>query len=512
MNNLRPAHIEIEQDDDLEDSVLSTVTSGIASNDLGTINSIGQYEKPGEKKWNLTPLMICAALVASIANFSRGFILAYSSPSIPELKDKGLLTSVDQESWFGSLTPIGSLIGALIGGFLTHKLGRKLSILMMCVPLATGWVAIIAADQVGWLYLGRILTGIAQGMTSLVSSVYVSEIASSNARGFLGACNQVATSAGVLGAYVLTFGLDYQWMAVFGAANAALVAAIMAFMPESPRWLISKGRTAEAVVNFTLLRGCPSGVSEVVMARIEQELAKQKRNLGFKEILKPEIMKPFGVAFMAMMFQQLTGIHVLLFYTSQIFKRVGFPDAKVATAIMGTVMLLGYLFTPFLIEKTGRRRMLTFSGIGVFAGAGILGLTFFLLHNDSEADVAYFALAAAVIHMAAYSMGFGPLPWLLMGELIPLQARASVGGLATCLAWSMTFIETKSFLPLCDVIGNYGAFWIFGGSSLFAVLYANTLLPETKGKTLEEIEIYFKEGKFPDKTAVKRAQREMSAV
>jgi len=511
MNNLRPSHIEIEQDDYFEDSVLSTVTSATIA-ESGIINSIGQIERPGEKKWNLTPLMICAAFVASLSNLSRGYVLAFSSPAIPELREKGLLTTVDEESWFGSLTPIGSLIGALIGGFVTHTYGRKLSIMILCIPLSLGWVAIIAADHVAWLYVGRILTGIAQGMTSLVASVYVSEVSSSNARGFLGTMNQIATALGVLVAYVITFGLDYRWMSVFGAANAALVAAIIAFMPESPRWLVSKGRTDEAVDNFTALRGCPLEISRVVMTRLDEELAKQKKSLGLRETLKPEIMKPFGVAFTAMLFQQLTGVHVLLFYTSQIFMSVGFPDEKVATAIMGVVMVLGYLATPWLIEKTGRRVMLSISGLGVFTGAGVLGLTFYLLHEDSEANVAYFALIAAVVHMASYSMGFGPLPWLLMGELIPLQARASVGGLATGLTWTMTFIETKSFLPLCDVIGNYGAFWIFGVSSLIAVVYANTLLPETKGKTLEEIETYFKEGQFPDKTKAKKRQETETSV
>lgn len=508
MSQIRASHIELEEDD-LEETILSSVSSFQASE--GVINSIGQYEHPTQKKWNLTPLMICAAFVASMCNLSRGFILAYSSPSIPELKANGLIMNEEEASWYGSFTPIGSLIGALVGGFVTHKYGRKISTMILCVPLSCGWLAIIAGDHIAWLYLGRLLTGMSNGMASLVASVYVSEVSSSNARGLLGTINQIATSVGVLACYTFTFFTDYKGLALFGAFNGALITVAMVFMPETPRWLISKGRTEEAVVNFVALRGCPVDVATTVVTKLDEEMAKQKKSLSLQEILKPEIMKPFGVSLLAMFFQQLSGIHVLLFYTQSIFLMVKFPDGKVATLILGVVMVIFYCFTPFLVDKAGRRVLMTISAIGISVSAAVLGTTFYITDNPiPDADVSYLpilALAATITYMASYSVGYGPIPWVLMGELIPLQARASVGGVATFVTWSLTFIVTKIFAPLQVVIGAHGVFWIFGGIALLAVVYVHTLLPETKGRTLEDIEFYFKFGKFPEKQTTSRKKQ-----
>ena len=229
--------------DDLEDATMSLHYSQQpqqqdqqSRQQSGCIDSLGRYQPLGaERRWNVTAPMAFAALCASLANMARGFVLGYSSPSIPELSLAGLLSDDDQKSWYASLTPIGSLFGALLGGWLTHVLGRKLSTMITCLPLAFGWLSIIVADGASWLYLGRFLTGVGNGMSSLVTSVYVSEVSSSNARGMLGTANQIAASFGVFIVYTLPFLLDYRWLAVVGAVNAAATMLLMTFMPETPR-------------------------------------------------------------------------------------------------------------------------------------------------------------------------------------------------------------------------------------------------------------------------------------
>jgi len=553
---------------------ISAKSPGVTTEE-GCVDSLGRYQPAGSRRrWNITPQMAFAALCASLANLARGFVLGYSSPSIPELQAVGLLSTLEESSWYGSLTPIGSLVGALLGGLLTHRLGRKLSTMITCIPLAFGWLSIVGASSIGWLYLGRILTGVGNGMSSLVTSVYVSEVASSNARGMLGTVNQIATSVGVFIVYALPFLLDYRWLAIFGGCNAAATMLFMTFMPETPRWLVTKGRTIEAIDNFMWLRGCDKETAQLVVVKLEEEMMKQQTTFSVKELFSKQILKPFFVSQLSMVFQQFTGLFVLLFYTQSIFQMVGFADGKAATALMGAVTVVAYTFTPLLVERTGRRVMLNISAIGVMISATVLGVCFYLHDNAAAAAAAaanhtvqptafanvtnhllplflgsldpsftptsasllhpssllttmtmaattttttttaamtaatavppfisYLAVISAVGYMASYSLGYGPLPWVLISELIPTRARATVGGVAVFSTWLLTFLVTKAFAPLSRQIGVAGCFWVFAGFSAVSLLYVGLLLPETKGRTLEEIEHYFVEGAFPSKSA-----------
>jgi len=572
MAHIRASHL-IVSPDDIEDATmslhLSTKTPGQSGrgsvSEGGCIDSLGRFHPPGSKpSWNITWPMAFAAFCASLANLARGFVLGYSSPSIPELQAKGLLLDDDETSWYASLTPIGSLAGALLGGVVTHQFGRKLSTMFTCLPLAFGWLSIVAADSTGWLYLGRVLTGVGNGMSSLVTSVYVSEVASSNARGMLGTVNQIATSLGVLVVYALPFLLDYKWLAVFGGANAALTMILMTFMPETPRWLVTKARTQEAVENFMWLRRCDKETAQLVIRTLEEEMIKQQTSFNIRELFSKAILKPFFVSQLSMVFQQFTGLFVLLFYTQSIFQMVGFSDGRAATALMGAVTVIAYAFTPLLVERTGRRIMLNISAVGVMVSASVLGVCFYIHDQKAAIDptpeipatmpiynlttpfhifstpmtpanitgasnlttttitpwttaspvaptvpthsaaFSYVALISAVSYMASYSLGYGPLPWVLLSELIPLRARATVGGIAVFLTWLLTFFVTKIFAPLSAIIGVAGCFWIFAGFSALSLLYVGFLLPETKGRTLEEIEYYFVAGRFPDHNDLQR--------
>jgi len=541
MAHIRGSHLVVSPDD-LEDATMSIHysrqdqqqqqhrDSQRPEEQQGCIDSLGRYQPAGAKKqWNVTVPMAFAALCASLANCSRGFVLGYSSPSIPELTDAGLLKDDDQTSWYGSLTPIGSLIGALIGGWVTHAWGRKLSTMITCIPLSLGWLAIVGADSVGWLYVGRFLTGVGNGMSSLVTSVYVSEVSSSNARGMLGTINQIAASLGVFIVYTLPFFLDYRWLAVGGGINAAATILLMTAMPETPRWLVSKGRISEAVANFKWLRGCDDNTAQLVVHTLHEEMSKQQQKFHLVELFQCEIFKPFGISLLSMVFQQFTGLFVLLFYTQSIFETVGFSDGKGATAVMGAVMMVAYLFTPLLVERTGRRIMLNISAVGVLICSAILGACLYVREQadhmqymngttttisptssdptiavvEQNKSVAYVAVIATVGYMGSYSLGYGPLPWVLISELIPLRARATVGGIAIFITWLLTFVVTKAFAPLSALIGVAGCFWIFTGFSALSLAYVGFLLPETKGRTLEEIEFYFAQGKFPDKVKIK---------
>ena len=292
-----------------------------------------------------------------------------------------------------------------------------------------------------------------------------------------------------------------------------------------------------------------------VVQRLHEEMSKQQQKFRIGELFQYEIFKPFILSLLSMVFQQFTGLFVLLFYTQvsgrmghlflcntsytitshviflqTIFDMVGLADSKGATAIMGAVMIIAYFLTPLMVERTGRRAMLVISAIGVLVCSAILGACFYIHDNATpvhsvngtmstttttmspetaatDKTVAYVAVIATVGYMGSYSLGYGPLPWVLIAELIPLRARATVGGIAICVTWLLTFVVTKMFVPLSAVVGVAGCFWIFTCFSALSLAYVAFLLPETKGRTLEEIEFYFKEGHFPAKSPVKRVIR-----
>jgi len=194
---------------------------------------------------------------------------------------------------------------------------------------------------------------------------------------------------------------------------------------------------------------------------------------------------------------------------------------------MGAVMMGAYIFTPFMVKRTGRRIMLNISATGVLICSAVLGACLYAHENAahlhvvngttiathspavvSDKTVAYVAVVAAIGYIGSYSLGYGPLPWVILSELIPLRARATVGGVAIFLTWLLTFVVTKAFTPLSMIIGVSGCFWIFTGFGALSIAYVVFLLPETKGRTLEEIEYYFKEGHFPSRTPVKRVVKQ----
>ncbi|XP_034783455.1 solute carrier family 2, facilitated glucose transporter member 8-like [Acipenser ruthenus] len=455
-----------------------------------------------------------ATFAAVLGPLSFGFVLGYSSPAIPDLQrisDPNLRLGNEEASWFGSVVTLGAALGGVIGGWLVDKIGRKLSLMMCSIPFIFGFTIIISAQSIWMLYLGRVLTGLASGVTSLVVPLYISETAHTRVRGTLGSCVQLMVVTGIMGAYIAGLVLDWRWLAVVCSLPPALMLVLMCFMPETPRYLLTQNRRAEACVALRFLRG-PEVDHEWECRQIEDSSAERGSRLQLQDLQKPEIYKPFIIGVLLMFLQQMTGINAIMFYAQTIFEEANFKNSSVATVIVAAVQVSLTAVAALIMDRAGRKVLLIISGVTMAISTGVFGVYFKLTAADpsnssihslylfttpspggsTEGALAWLALGSMGMFIAGFALGWGPIPWLVMSEIFPAKSRGFASGACVLTNWGSAFIITKEFHDLLNLLANSGTFWLFSGFCVLNVLFTAFFVPETKGKSLEQIEEHFR--------------------
>ncbi|XP_075435104.1 solute carrier family 2, facilitated glucose transporter member 8 isoform X1 [Ascaphus truei] len=457
--------------------------------------------------------LFLATFAAVLGPLSFGFVLGYSSPAISYLKNAdnpSLILDKNAASWFGSVVTIGAAAGGIFGGWIVDRIGRKLSLMMCSVPFVFGFAIIICAQNVWMLYIGRVLTGLASGVTSLVVPVYISETSHPRVRGTLGSCVQLMVVTGIVGAYIAGMILEWRWLAVLCCVPPLIMLIFMCFMPETPRYLINKDRRSEALAALRFLRG-PEADHEWEYRQIEMSGDDQNTSLKVAEFKNPSIYKPFLVGVFLMFFQQWTGINAIMFYADTIFEEANFKNSSLASVIVGLVQVFFTAIAALIMDKAGRKVLLIISGIIMACSAALFGVFFKItevnLNNSSNAGLllssstlhlepvdhlAWLALACMGFFIAGFALGWGPIPWLVMSEIFPLRARGVASGVCVVTNWGCAFLVTKEFHNLMDSLTSYGTFWFFSAFCVLNVIFTVFYVPETKGKTLEQIEAHFR--------------------
>lgn len=437
------------------------------------------------------------ALSASLAGVAAGFVLGYSSPIIPELLQDGVLT-VSNASWFASLPILTAIFGGPLAACVIGWFGLKLTIMASGPMAVTGWLIIAITPKVQVMLVGRALTGLAVGMTSLCVPMYIAEISSKDLRGSLGAIFQTSLTAGIFLTYCLGISLRRQWLAVASACIPSLCVILMVFMPESPRWLLKKNYSEDAMANLVWLRGPHYNIHDEYY-EIMTAVSSQSARFHIKEFHNSVIYKPSIICLVLMAFQQLAGISVIGTYAQYILQDAGFTTlAKEAVILMGLVALIATVISCFIQDRTGRRKLLVLSGTLCGVSMAMLGTYFYLVKDMTvrqrgAGELRWLSLVSVLLYVAAFSLGLGPTVWLLVPELLPSRAKGFVASLATTVNWSVGFLVAKEFLDLQQLIGPHGTFWVYCGALLLGVLYIVIALPETQGRTLEEIQLHFQD-------------------
>ncbi|KAG0551003.1 hypothetical protein BDA96_01G386300 [Sorghum bicolor] len=432
-------------------------------------------------------MVLLSTAVAVCGSFEFGTCVGYSAPTQSGIVDEVGL-SISEFAIFGSILTVGAMVGAVTSGRLADFLGRKMTMRISATICIFGWLSIHLAKSAIMLYFGRILLGFSTGVLSYVVPVFIAEIAPKNLRGGLATSNQLLICSGSSATYIIGALVAWRNLVLVGLLPCVLLLAGLYFIPESPRWLANVGREKEFHTSLQKLRGQDADVSEEaieIKEYIESLRSFPKARLQDLFLSKNIYAVIVGVGLMV--FQQLGGINGVGFYASYIFSSAGF-SGKLGTILIGIIQIPITLFGAILMDRSGRRVLLMVSASGTFLGCFLTGVSFYLKAQGLFPEwVPTLALSGILVYIGAYSIGMGPVPWVVMSEIFSINMKAIGGSLVTLVSWLGSFAISYSFSFLMDW-SSAGTFFMFSAASLVTVFFVAKLVPETKGRTLEEIQ------------------------
>ena len=321
--------------------------------------------------------------------------------------------------------PLGGFFGGLLAGKLIDLWGRRSTLMMVCVPLIIGWLLIAYANGVAMLLVGRFVTGFCAGILTLSAPVYIAETSTPKARGFLGSGFQLSITCGVLTVYVVGTYLPWSYLAAVCAYFPLVQLLILCFMPETPTWLIKTNQIQQATEAVFFLYGNDHNLLALSLTRDNMDADGPRSNVIIDAFTKTKYRYPIIICLAVMFFQQFSGINAIMFYTVSIFDAAkSSVNSNLATIIVGIVQMLVTLLACFLMDKMGRRLLLLVSALSMAVAMSIMSVYYFLLDSRGAAfndDFGWIPLVAILLFIVAFSIGYGPIPWLLMSELIPIR-------------------------------------------------------------------------------------------
>ncbi|KAL1490192.1 hypothetical protein ABEB36_012925 [Hypothenemus hampei] len=450
---------------------------------------------------------ILAAICAHSIGISIGLTQGFSAIWLLQLdKSKEFVINSEQQSWLASLGVITNPVGSILSGIFSQFFGRRISIQLSCIPFTIGWILLALSRNIYWMYLGRMITGIAAGM-STASFTYVGEIATPNTRGLLQSLCPILTSFGILLVYILGYVLSWKIIAAISIIFTLFTTIAVQLLPESPIHLI-KNHIGTVTQNSKLYQAFeffnPSGsnVDQKIKESINWNIINEKgdiENNSFKAVsLGPETIKPFFLVVGLFLLQELSGIYSILFYATQFIEESNIHvNPFISSIIVGTIRFSMSIISAPLIQNIGRKTLCTFSGFGMAISLLILGLyiKYYELNPNENRTLDWLPLLCITVNVFFSMLGMLPIPWILVGEVFPSKVRSVMAGIVICVAQCFIFISVKIYNNLIDWLGFSGTIFSFVIASVGAMLYSKYILPETQGKSLHEIEEYFKNGK-----------------
>jgi SP family galactose:H+ symporter-like MFS transporter len=438
-----------------------------------------------------------ATAISALGGMLFGYDIGVISGAILFIKKEFSLSAGMEEIVVSSVL-LGSLIGAVAGGVLADRLGRRRLLIVTAIVFGLGAIGAALAPGTASLIAARVIAGAAIGIASFVAPLYISEIAPVAIRGKLVSINQVALTSGIVISYCIDYAFAesqaWRWMFAMAVIPAAAFGTGLLFIPDSPRWLAGRGRTDQARTVLKRIRVPEQVAGE--LNQIQQSVGQQKGN--WSELLSPFLRPAMIVGVGLAIAQQITGINTVIYYAPTIFKFAGLSSASVAILASVGVGVVNVVFTLVamqLIDRVGRRPLLLASLAGMALGLTVLGLAFSL--PQLSGSLGWIAVASLMVYVGSFAVGLGPVFWLILSEIYPLRIRGRAMSVGTVANWSANLIVALSFLTLTQVLGKAFTFWLYGVVTIGAWLFAFFLVPETKGKTLEEIEAHWRAGKQP---------------
>ncbi|XP_044471287.1 polyol transporter 5-like [Mangifera indica] len=458
-------------------------------------------QKPPRKSGFNKYVLLCS-LLASTNSVLLGYDIGVMSGAALYIKDAMKINSVKVEILVGSLN-VCSLIGSLLSGKTSDLIGRRYTIVLAAMTFLVGAIVMGLAPNYGLLLAGRLLAGIAVGYALMIAPVYTSEIAPPSKRGFLASLPEFFIVMGILLGYISNYifsglspNINWRLMLGIAAVPSVIIAAGVIIMPESPRWLVSKDRIEEA--KAVLIKTSQSShESELRLAEIVKAHEESKNNNTkgvWMEILRPTpavrrmLVAAIGINF----FMQASGNDAVIYYTPQVFKGAGIHSKKTlfgVNVIMGLSKTVFVLISAIFLDRFGRRPLLFIGTTGMAVSLAVLGGASKVIESSNHKPM--WAIVVSIIAVCAdvsfFSIGLGPITWVYSSEIFPSRIRAQASALAISVNRLVSGAVAMSFLSISEAISFGGMFLVLSGIMVVADVYFYFFLPETKGRTLEEM-------------------------
>lgn len=443
-------------------------------------------------------MMYLIAAIAGIAGALFGFDEGVIAGALAPLR-RDLGIDPVAEGMMTAAVPFGAFLGAIVAGRLALAYGRRRLLLAAAVLFVVG--ALLSAFAFGlWsLTIARLIIGLGVGVAAMMAPLYISECAPAAQRGMLVSIYQLAITLGILGAYVVGYAFheSWRWMFAVGAVPAIALFVGIFGLSDTPRWLAVRGREAEARAALARMReksesdpAVKAEFAEILTGAVQDE----NRKARLSDLIAPRVRPALIVAMGLFLLQQLSGINAVIYYAPTVFELSGFSSTTtqiLATAGIGVVNVLMTIVGMALIDRLGRRLLLLIGFAGTAVALGVIAIG---AATGSEM-MGKLALGGLVLYIASFAIAIGPLPWVMMSEVFPLDVRALGMSVASLVNWGFNFLVVFSFPVLVAEFGLAGVFGLYAVVCVIGLAFTQWLVPETSGVSLEEIERHLDSGR-----------------
>ncbi|MBN1480573.1 sugar porter family MFS transporter [candidate division KSB1 bacterium] len=443
------------------------------------------------------------SLVAAMGGLLFGYDWVVIGGAKPFFEEYFFLENSSQIGWAMSSALLGCLIGSVLSGGLSDKFGRKRLLILSGFLFILSAIGTALANTFSAFIWFRILGGVGIGLASNLSPMYIAEVAPADMRGRFVSINQLNIVIGVLLAQIVNWliaqpvpetasateilnswngQIGWRWMFAAETIPAALFFLLMFFVPESPRWLVKNGQTVDAEKILTKVGGinfARQGIADILNT-LENEI----EQVNFKDLFEPKLVKILFLGIFLAMFQQWCGINTIFYYAEEVFSAAGYgvSDIMLNIVITGSINLIFTFLAINTVDRWGRKILMLIGGGGLATVYVLIGGGYFLHFQGLP------MLVLVISAIAIYSFTLAPIVWVLISEIFPNRIRGAAVSIAVFSLWAASLILTYSFPFLNNSLGTAGTYWLYAGICLVGFIVIFKKLPETKGKSLEEIE------------------------
>lgn len=440
------------------------------------------------------------SLVAALGGLMFGYDWVVISGAEPFYKRFFALTTAAEEGWAMASALVGCLVGAVLSGGLSDRYGRKRLLILSALIFVVSSIGTALAGSFVEFNLWRMAGGIAIGLASNLSPMYIAEVAPAAVRGRLVSMNQFTIVIGILLAQAANYGIawlgssggsdawnvtsGWRWMFGVTAVPAGLFFVLMFLVPESPRWLVKNGQGGAGRAVLARIGGEPFADRE--LENIQNTLVGEVQKVHFRELWHPRLFPILAMGVTLAVLQQWCGINVIFYYAASLFREAGYnvTDALLNIVIIGAVNLIFTILAVWSVDRVGRRILMLIGFAGLPLIYTLIGATFYFSAGKGGISLLVLTLAA----IGCYALTLAPVTWVVLSEIFPNRIRGAAMSVSVVSLWTACFLLTFTFPLLRNALGTARTFWLYAAICVGGWFYAYFRLPETKGKTLEQIE------------------------